>query len=203
MSSATFVPVGGGDVSINDIVPNGDSVAEGTVNIQTLDGFGRTTATYVYMGADMFDDGYPAGWYDDDGLADVRFSIGTGLWIAAPDSETSLTFSGKVPTDDVLITLRSGFTATANMMPTDVSLQDIVATGALVDEGAVNIQTLDAFGRTTATYSYMGADMFDDGYPAGWYDDEGLANVTFPAGTGLWVAALDSETSITIPAPEL
>lgn len=203
MSSATFVPVGGGDVSINDIKPNGASVEEGTVNIQTLDGYGRTTATYIYMGADMFDDGYPAGWYDDEGVVDVTFATGTGLWIAAPDSETSLTYSGKVPTADVQITLRSGFTATANMMPTDVALQDIVATGVSVDEGTVNIQTLDAFGRTTATYIYMGADMFDDGYPAGWYDDEGLADVTFPAGTGLWVAGPDSNTSITIPAPEL
>ena len=203
MSSATFVPVSGGDVSINDIVPNGDSVEEGTVNIQTLDSLGHTVSTYTYMGADMFDDGYPAGWYDDEGVADVSFEVGTGLWIAAPDAETSLTYSGKVPTSDVVVTLRNGYTATANMMPTNVSIQDILATGDSVEEGTVNIQTLDSLGHTIATYTYMGADMFDDGYPAGWYDDEGLAAVTFPAGTGLWVAGPDSDTSITIPAPEL
>ena len=92
MSSATFVPVGGGNVDISDIKPNGDSVDEGTVNIQTLDSLGHTVSTYTYMGEDMFDDGYPAGWYDDEGLADVSFPAGTGLWVAAPDSETSITF---------------------------------------------------------------------------------------------------------------
>ena len=197
------MPVSGGDVSINDIKPNGDTIDEGTVNIQTLDAFGRMTAMYTYMGEDMFDDGYPAGWYDDDGAVDVSFPAGTGLWVAAPDADTSLTFSGKVPTADVTIVLRTGFTATANMMPTEVDLQDIVATGASVDEGTVNIQTLDAYGRMTAMYTYMGEDMYDDGYPAGWYDDDGLADVTFAPGTGLWVSGPDSSTSITIPAPEL
>lgn len=203
MSSATFVPVTGGNVNIQDIQANGASVDEGTVNIQTLDGYGRTTATYTYMGKDMFDDGYPAGWYDDEGLADVTFAPGAGLWIAAPNSETSLTYSGKVPTDDVTVILRTGGTATANMMPVDLDIQDILPAGSSIDEGTVNIQTLDGYGRTIATYTYMGEDMFDDGYPAGWYDDEGLAETTFSAGAGLWVAAPDSSTTITIPAPEL
>ena len=204
MSSATFVPVtGGSDTSINDIVPNGDSIDEGTVNIQTLDGYGRTTATYTYMGQDMYDDGYPAGWYDDDGVVDVSFTPGTGLWIAAPDAKTSLTFSGKVPTSDVQVVLRTGGTATANMMPTALSVQDIVAAGPSVDEGVINIQTLDGFGRTTATYTYMGEDMYDDGYPAGWYSDDGLADVEFAPAEGLWVSAPNATYSITFPAPEL
>ena len=203
MSSATFVPVGGGDVNINDIKPNGSSIDEGDVNIQTLDALGHTVATYVYYGDDMFDDDCPAGWYDDDGAVDVSFPVGTGLWIAAPDAETSLTFSGKVPTSDVVVVLRTGFTATANMMPTAVSIQDILPVGPSIDGGDVNIQTLDALGHTTATYVYYGEDMFDDDCPAGWYDDDGLVDVTFPAGTGLWVAAPDGETSITIPSPEL
>ena len=203
MSSATFVPVGGGDVNIQDIKPNGDSIDEGNVSIQTLDAYGRMVDLYTYYGEDMFDDGYPAGWYDDDGLVDVTFSAGTGLWIAAPDADTSLTFSGKVPTSDVVVVLRTGFTATANMMPTSISIQDILPVGATIDEGNVSIQTLDAYGRMVALYTYYGEDMYDDDYPAGWYDDDGLVDVTFDAGTGLWVAGPDSNTSITIPAPEL
>lgn len=81
--------------------------------------------------------------------------------------------------------------------------QDILPVGATVDDGTVNIQTLDAYGRTTAMYTYWGHDMFDDDCPAGWYDDDGRVDITFPAGTGLWVAGPDSETSITIPAPEV
>ena len=203
MSGSTFVPVSGGNVNIQDITPAGDTIDEGDVNIQILDAYGRTTAAYVYYGADMFDDGYPAGWYDDDGIANATFATGTGLWVAAPDANTTLTFSGKVPTEDVTVVLRAGFTPTANMMPTDVAIQDILPAGSSIDEGDVNIQILDAYGRTTAAYVYYGEDMFDDGYPAGWYDDDGLVDVTFPGGTGLWVSATDSETTITFPAPEL
>lgn len=198
-----FLPVSGGNINIQDIVPSGDSIDEGDVNIQTLDAYGRTTEAYVYYGEDMFDDGYPAGWYTDEGTAEASFTQGTGLWIAAPDAETSLTFAGKVPTADVTVSLRAGFTATVNMMPVDVAIQDILPAGPSIEEGDVNIQTLDQYGRTTAAYVYYGEDMFDDGYPAGWYDDDGLVDVTFAAGTGLWVAAPDSETSITFPAPEL
>ena len=203
MSSATFVPVGDGAVSIADIKLTGDTIDDGTVNIQTLDAYGRTMAMYTYWGDGMFDDDCPAGWYDDDGMVDVSFPQGTGLWVAAPDSETSLTFSGKVPTSDVMVVLRTGFTATANMMPVDMAIQDILPVGDSVDGGTVNIQTLDAYGRTTAMYTYWGDDMFDDDCPAGWYDDDGRVDVTFAAGTGLWVAGPDSNTSITIPAPEL
>ena len=92
MSSATFVPVGGGDVNINDITLTGATIDDGTVNIQTLNAYGQTTAMYTYWGDDMFDDDCPAGWYDDDGRVDVSFLPGTGLWVAGPDSETSITF---------------------------------------------------------------------------------------------------------------
>ena len=203
MTSATFVPITGTDVSIGDIKLTGDTIDEGTVNIQTLNAFGVTTAMYTYWGDDMFDDDCPAGWYDDNGPVSVKFPVGTGLWVAGPDENTTLTFSGKVATSDVKVVLRTGFTATANMMPTSVNIQDIVAEGPSVDEGTVNIQTLNAFGVTTAMYTYWGDDMFDDDCPAGWYDDDGRVDISLPAGTGLWVAGPDSETSITIPAPEL
>lgn len=203
MTGCTFVPVGGGDVNIQDILPAGSNIDTGDVNIQTLNAYGQTIATYSYYGEEEWDDGSEAGWYDDDGLVDVSFAAGTGLWVAAPDNETTLTFSGKVPTDDVVVQLRAGSTATANMMPTDVNIQDILPVGSNIDTGDVNIQTLNAYGQTIATYSYYGEDEWDDGSEAGWYDDDGLVDVTFPAGQGLWVAAPDAETTITIPAPEL
>ena len=157
---------------------------------------------YTYYATDVFDDGMPAGWYDDDGLANVTFEHGQGLWVAAADSNTTLTFAGKVSTSDVVVVLQSGATATANVMPTSVSIQDIVVTGD-AGEGDVNIQTLTSTGRTLAMYTYYAADVFDDGMPVGWYDDDGLADVTFEAGQGLWVAAGSSSTTIRIPAPEL
>ena len=196
-------PVGGGDVNIQDIKPAGDNIDTGDVNIQTLNAYGQTLATYVYYGENEWDDDMPAGWYDDDGLVDVTFAAGTGLWVAAPDAETTLTFAGKVPTADVVVQLRAGSTATANVMPTGLAIQDILPAGDNIDTGDVNIQTLNAYGQTLATYVYYGENEWDDDMPAGWYDDDGLVDVTFPAGQGLWVAAPDAETTITIPAPEL
>ena len=203
MTGGTFVPVAGGNVNIQDIKPNGDNIDTGDVYIQTLNAYGQKVATYVYYGQDEFDDDCPAGWYDDDGLVDVTFAAGTGLWVAAPDAETTLTFSGKVPTSDVVVQLRTGFTATANVMPTNLAIQDILPAGDNIDTGDVYIQTLNAYGQKIATYVYYGEDEWDDGSEAGWYDDDGLVDVTFTAGQGLWVAAPDAETTITIPAPEL
>ena len=203
MTGCTFVPVGGGDVNIQDIKPSGDNIDTGDVNIQTLNAYGQTVASYVYYGEDEYDDGCPAGWYDDDGLVNVTFAAGTGLWVAAPDAETTLTYSGAVPKSDVVVQLRQGSTATANVMPIEVSIQDLLPAGDSIDTGDVNIQTLNAYGQTLASYVYYGEDEYDDGCPAGWYDDDGLVDVTFPAGTGLWVAAPDAETTLRIPAPEL
>ena len=203
MAGATFTAVTGDNIQIQDIKVTGENAEEGDVNIQTLDRLGRTVNMYTYYGEDVFDDGYAAGWYDDDGLVDVDFASGQGLWIAAPDADTSVTFAGKVPTSDVVITLQNGFTATANMMPVSVSIQDIIVTGDNAEEGDVNIQTLDRLGRTINMYTYYGEDVFDDGCPAGWYDDDGLVDVTFNAGAGLWVAAPDNDTTIRFPAPEL
>lgn len=201
MTAATFVPVSGDGVSIQQILPTGDNIEYGDINIQTLDAFGGTVDTYTYYGAEEYDEGSAAGWYTDDGLADAAFATGTGLWVAGLDG-SALTFSGKVGVADVAVSLRQGSTATANMMPVSVNLQDILPEGDGIEYGDINIQTLDAFGGTIDTYTYYGAEEYDEGSVAGWYTDDGLADVDFAPGMGLWVAGLDGAT-ITFPAPEL
>lgn len=203
MVGSSFEPITGIGLAIQDIIPNGDNIEEGAVSLQTLDSRGATADMYIYYGKDMWDDGMPAGWYTDEGLADTSFDPGTGLWLGAPDAATTVTFSGKVPVSDMVVTLRKGSTAVANMMPVSVGIQDIVPSGDGIDEGAVSIQTLDSRGATVDMYIYYGKDMWDDDMPAGWYTDEGLANVEFKAGEGLWVGAPDANTSIRFPAPEL
>ena len=203
MTGGTFLPVAGGDVNIQDIKPSGDNIDTGDVYIETLNAYGQMLSLYSYYGADEWDDGSVAGWYDDDGLVDVTFAAGTGLWVGAPDAETTLTFAGKVPTADVVVQLRAGFTATANMMPTDMNIQDILPAGENINTGDVYIETLNAYGQMVSLYTYYGEDEWDDGSVAGWYDDDGLVDVTFAAGTGLWIGAPDAETTITFPAPEL
>ena len=197
------MPVAGGNTNIQDIKPSGDNIDFGAVNIQTLDAYGRKVSMYTYYGADEWDDGSAAGWYDDDGLVDVTFAQGQGLWVAAPDAETTLTYSGAVGTSDVIVQLQNGSTATANMMPVSMDIQDILPAGSNIDYGDVNIQTLDAYGRKVDMYTYYGEEEYDDGSVAGWYTDDGLADVSFELGQGLWVAAPDNETTIQFPAPEL
>lgn len=203
MIGSSFDPISGSGTAIQDITPQGDDIEEGSVSVQTLDSRGATVDMYIYYGKDMWDDDMPAGWYTDDGLADATFEAGTGLWLGAPDATTTITFSGKVPTNDVEVTLRKGSTAVANMMPVSINIQDIVPSGDDIDEGTVSIQTLDSRGATVDMYIYYGKDMWDDDMPAGWYTDDGLANVEFAAGEGLWVGAPDASTSIRFPAPEL
>lgn len=203
MSGPTFVSINDSGINIQNIVVNGSNIDEGSVSIQTLTSTGRTKDLYIYYGKDIFDDNCPAGWYDDDGLVDVSFGPGQGLWIGAPDSETTLTFSGAVDINDTVIPLQNGFTATANVTPVALSIQDIVVNGSNIDEGSVSIQTLTSTGRTDKLYIYYGDDIFDDNCPAGWYDDDGLVDATFEPGQGLWVGASDSETTIRLPAVEL
>ena len=206
MTGSTFVPVSGGSsVGIQDIVPSGVNIDNGDVVIQTLDAYGYTQDNYVYYGEDCYDDGYPAGWYTDDGeLATATFAQGQGLWTYAADSETSVTFAGAVPKADVVVALRLGALGTLNMMPVTVNIQDILPAGDNTDNGDVVIQVLDAYGYTSENYVYYGEDCYDDGYPAGWYTDDGeLSTRNFLAGEGLWVYAADDATSIRFPAPEL
>ena len=92
LTGSTFSPVGGGDTAIQDIKQQGENINTGDVNIQTLEAYGRTLATYIYYGEEEYDDGSIAGWYTDDGLADVTFTAGQGLWVAAPDAETTIRF---------------------------------------------------------------------------------------------------------------
>ena len=84
-----------------------------------------------------------------------------------------------------------------------VNIQDLIPAGPDIEGGNVYIQTVDAFGLTLNTYTYYGADGYDDGSAAGWYTDSGLAEVTFAAGEGMAIFAPDAETSVTFPAPEL
>ena len=158
---------------------------------------------FTYYGVGEFEDDSIAGWYTDDGLAEKEFSVGSGLWIAAPDSDTTITFAGTVGRSDVVIALQNGFTATANMMPVALPIQDLLPKGDNVDSGDVNIQTLNAFGQTVDMYTYYGAGEYDDDSVSGWYTDAGLSEITFAPGQGLWVAAPDESTTLTFPAPEL
>ena len=213
MTAAQFLTVGKDTISLNDIKPLGDGVAD-TVEIQTLDAYGYTDKSYMWIDY-AGEDWDQAGWIDNNAelgdyyelVTDVIFPAGAGLWVFGADG-LSIQSAGQVNTSDVAVELRSGATAIGNPYPMAVSLADILPVG----DGAadtVEIQTLDAYGYTAQSYMWIDY-AGEDWDQAGWIDNnaelgdfyELVTDVTFPAGAGLWIFGADG-LSIRFPAPEL
>ena len=89
---------------------------------------------------------------------------------------------------------------------TDVNLQDLKATGYAVEDGyadeEVYVQTLDAFGRTIASYYWY--DSEEDGY-YGWYDDNGsfVNELIIAPGTSVYAYSPDNSFALVIPGVTL
>ena len=195
----TFTAVDGGAVHIQDIkIANASSWAD---NIQVLDEGGAGIAMYVYATAE--ESGYEAdGWLSEDGteLADVTFAPGQSILIDTADTAT-LTFAGKVSTDDTVVETVQGFNFVGNNTPVPVNIQDITITGAT--SWADNIQILDEGGAGIAMYVYATAE--ESGYETdGWLSEDGteLADVTLEAGQGILIDTADV-TEVTIPGVDL
>ena len=202
--TAQFCGIGATDaMSLQSIVPTGDDIVD-NVSLMTLDSYGRTVDSYAwcdYAG----DSGEEVGWANDDLeiVEGVTFAPGQGLWISASSSEQNLQSAGKVGTEDVTITLRSGGTVVGNPFPVSVGLQDILPAGDdIVDN--VSLMTLDSYGHTIDSYvwcDYAG----DSGEEVGWVNDdlEVVEGVSFTPGQGLWISASSTEQTIRFPAHEL
>lgn len=195
----TFTAVDGGVINIQDIkIANATDWAD---NIQILDEGGATAALYVYATAE--ESGYEAdGWLTEDasGLADVTLSPGQSILIDTADSAT-VTFAGKVSTDDTVVETVTGFNFVGNNTPVSVDIQDITIQGAT--DWSDNIQILDEGGATVSLYVYATAE--ESGYEAdGWLteDASGLASVTLEAGQGILIDTADVAT-VTIPGVDL
>jgi hypothetical protein len=200
MCAPMFVGIGADkDVKITDLTPTGDDIdGDGAIYLQTLDAFGRTLETYSWIdwGGD------DVGWMNDEyEKVDVKFTPGTALWTTAQNAETGLRSAGEVNLLDCKVQLRRGATGTGNVTPVQISIQDLVLEGDDIDgDGAIYIQTLDAFGRTVDTYSWI--DWGGD--DVGWMNDEyEKVEVTFEPGQGLWVTAQNDQTYLRFPAPEM
>ena len=176
----SFANVGGGSINIQDIKIAG--ATDWADNIQVLDEGGATIAQYYY--ATAAESGYEAdgwlaedmGWYEADGwlaedmgsLANVTFAPGQSILIDTADV-ASITFAGKVPTEDTVVETVTGFNFVGNNTPVGVSIQDITITGAT--DWADNIQILDEGGATIAQYYY--ATAAESGYEAdGWLAED-------------------------------
>ena len=76
-------------VDIQDLIPEGEDIdTDGGIYIQTLDAFGRTLETYMWI--DWGEDG--KGWMEDYELVEKTFEPGQGLWVSALSDKTYLRF---------------------------------------------------------------------------------------------------------------
>ena len=203
MMTPSFINVADAEagMDLTSLIPGGD-YGSGEIIIQTLTSIGLPDKTYTFT-KDRKGNWF---WKDvDEGTTiaegDVSFGSGEGLWVEGLDG-LSLTSSGAVGTEDVVIQLREGFTACGNMTAVPVDLTAIIP-GGEYGSGEIIIQTLTSIGLPDKTYTFT-KDRKGNWF---WKDvDEGTTitegDVIFEAGKGLWVEGLDDLT-ITIPGPTL
>lgn len=192
----TFDQIGveGGTLDIQRLIPvNGDgSEVSGEVTIQFISDRGVLQTAYTYFEKDGYDDGYPAGWLNDDGeLADYTFSAGEAFQVSS-GSAANFQYSGEVNMAETDVPFRKNLSVQANIRPAPVDIQTLTTVndnGELIS-GEVTIQNVSDRGVLQTSYTYFEKDGYDDGYPAGWLDDDGeLADYTFAAGEGFKVSA--------------
>ena len=204
MVTGQFLDVGSNIITIDSLVPQGNDT-EYNVQIQTLDAYGYTQATYVWVpGEDVGEE--KNCWTDEDMESKVLvdFAPGQGLWVFADSTDQTLQSAGKVGTSDVSVQLRRGAIGVGNPFPVAIDLQDIVPVGDDTEYN-VQIQTLDAYGYTLETYVWVpGEDVGEE--ESCWTDEDMEAKVTgitFLPGQGLWVFADNDSQYLRFPAPEL
>lgn len=185
------------DIPLQSIVAVGDDASD-NVQIQTLDAYGRTVDAYDWN--DWANDA-PC-WVDSDWnpIEGVVVVPGQGLWVMGSATTQGLQSSGQVGTDDLLVALRSGGSIIGNPFPVTLDLQDVIAEGEDASDN-VQIQTLDAYGRTVDAYDWN--DWANDS--ACWVDSDWnpIEGVTLAPGQGLWVMGSNVNQYLRFPAPEL
>ena len=199
-----FVNVGSSkEINLQTIKPTGDDTSD-NVSVQTLDAYGRTATSYMWINWAGENSDQEA-WVDDEYtvVEGVTVAPGAGLFVLGSSAEQGLQTAGKVETSDVVVTLRNGATCTGNPFPVELDLQDIVAEGDDTSDN-VSLQTLDAYGRTATSYMWINWAGENSDQEA-WVDDEYtiVQNVKFAPGAGLFVLGSSNSQSIRFPAPEL
>ena len=128
----TFDQIGveGGALDIQKLLPvddKGNYIGDGDINIQFISPLGAGLAAYAYYGEDEYDDGYPAGWYDEgtDELADYTFAASEGFLVSA-GSACNFQYSGEVNMAETDVPFRKNLSMQGNIRPTLVDIQTII-----------------------------------------------------------------------------
>ena len=194
--ACTFDQIGfeNGSLNIQNLIPvdaNGNEVS-GEVTVQFISSLGVLQTSYTYFEEEGYDEGYAAGWYDDDGeLAVYTFAAGEAFQIYS-GTAANFVYSGEVNMAETDVPFRKSLSVQGNIRPTSVDIQSVIPVDANeeVISGEVSIQFISSLGVLQTMYTYFEADGYDEGYAAGWYDDDGeLAVYTFAAGEGFKIYA--------------
>ncbi len=187
----TFDQIGAenGSLNIQNLIPvdaNGDEVS-GEVTVQFISAFGVLQNSYTYFEEEGYDEGYVAGWYDDDGeLAVYTFAAAEAFQIYSGVA-VNFIYSGEVNMAETDVPFRQYLSVQANIRPSAVNIQSIIPVddNEEVISGDVTVQFISSFGVLQNSYTYFEEDGYDEGYAAGWYDDDGeLVEYTLTAGEG-------------------
>lgn len=196
MATPQFVNVGASSsIELESLVPTGEDISD-NVEIQLLTAGGNTESYYTWNDW-MYES---ACWVDADlnEATGAVFAPGQGLWIMGTSASQGFQSSGKVGTNDVVVTLRNGGTATGNPFPVSINLNDIVPTGENTSDN-VEIQILTPGGNTDTFYTWNDW-MYES--PC-WVDVDlnKVTEVTFGPGQGLWVMGTSTDQGLYFPTP--
>ena len=178
---------------IDNFIVNGSLDAQ--TSIQVLDAAGQVIGMYYW-----YNDGgpgYPAGWFDFNGLesAGIALNPGEAVFFYTNESGVSITSAGEVPGE--ITHAVSGFAMLGNGSPVTIDVDKMSVTGSL--DAQTSIQVLDANGQVTGMYYW-----YNDGgpgYPAGWFDFNGLESAGIQLEAGDAVLFYTNETGVTTTIP--
>ena len=195
--TAQFLPITGDAIPLDNLVATGDDASD-NVEIQTLDAYGRTVDSYSWNDWAQATPCWVDGGYEK--VEGVSFAPGQALFVMGSSATQGLQSSGKVGDEDVVVALRKNGTLAGNPFPVAIDLQDIVAEGNDVSDN-VEIQILDAYGRTVDSYSWNDWAQDKPCWVDGGYDK--VEGVSFEPGQGLFVMGSGDGQYLRFPAPEL
>ena len=179
---------------IDNFVVNGSLDAK--TSIQVLDSDGQVVGIYYW-----YNDGgpgYPAGWFDFNGLVEAGVSLNPGeaVFFYTDETGVTVTSAGEVPGE--ITHAVSGFAMLGNGSPVTIDIDKMTVSGSL--DAKTSIQVLDSDGQVQGIYYW-----YNDGgpgYPAGWFDFNGLveAGIQLDAGDAVLFYTDETGVSTTIPA---